>query len=196
MVSAGCFEQDRAIHGKNQFDPLGVSPENGLGPVMIEDPKPHEHITVGSVARIRHLLSILADPANGCAIHTGPMSESNALNTLSHFAINVEDSDRARAFYEAVFGWKFEAWGPPGFYMSQVGNLKASLQKRQDEPFPTVIGNFECSISVDDVDRVVELILAHGGEVTLAKVTIPSVCDIARVKDCEGNTFSICRYHF
>lgn len=116
-------------------------------------------------------------------------------NTLSHFAINVEDCDRALAFYEAVFGWKFDAWGPPGFYMSKIGDLHASIQKRQDDPFPTLIGNFECSISVDDVDRVVNLIVANGGEVTLAKVTIPNVCDIARVKDCEGNTFSICRYH-
>lgn len=115
-------------------------------------------------------------------------------NTLSHFAINVEDCDRALAFYESVFGWKFNAWGPPGFYMTQVGDLNAAIQKRQDEPFPTLIGNFECTISVDDVDRVVALIVENGGQITMPKVTIPTVCDIARVKDCEGNTFSVARY--
>ena len=117
------------------------------------------------------------------------------MNTLSHFAINAEDPDRAVGFYGAVFGWQYTAWGPPGFYMAEVGGLHSAIQKRQDEPFPTVIGNFECSIAVDDVDRVSALIVANGGEITMPKVTIPSVCDIARVKDPEGNTFSICRYH-
>lgn len=115
-------------------------------------------------------------------------------NTLSHFAINVEDCDRALAFYEGVFGWKFNAWGPPGFHMTEVGDLHAAIQKQQTEPFPTHIGNFECTISVDDVDRVSALIVANGGEITMPKVTIPNVADIARVKDCEGNTFSIARY--
>jgi predicted enzyme related to lactoylglutathione lyase len=118
----------------------------------------------------------------------------SGFNQLSHFAINVEDCDRAIAFYQTIFGWQFSAWGPPGFYMTQVGDMHGSIQKRQDHPFPTLIGNFECTITVDDVDRVSELIVANGGEITLPKVTIPNVADIARVKDCEGNTFSIARY--
>lgn len=122
------------------------------------------------------------------------MSGESGLNTLSHFAINVEDCDRAIAFYQSVFGWQFTPWGPPGFHMTQVGDLHAAIQKRQTEPFPTTIGNFECTIAVDDVDRVVALIVANGGEVTMPKVTIPTVADIARVRDCEGNTFSVARY--
>ena len=34
---------------------------------------------------------------------------------LAAFALHVDEVDRARAFYEAVFGWTFEPWGPPGF---------------------------------------------------------------------------------
>lgn len=116
-------------------------------------------------------------------------------NTLSHFAINVEDTDRAMAFYQSVFGWKFSAWGPPGFFMIDTGSdIHGSLQRAQTEPFPTHIGNFECTIAVDDVDRVSQLIIDNGGEVTLPKVTIPGVADIARVRDSEGNTFSLARY--
>ncbi|MCA0359518.1 MAG: VOC family protein [Armatimonadetes bacterium] len=122
------------------------------------------------------------------------MSEPATHNRLSHFAINADDPDRALAFYRNVFGWDFQAWGPPGFFMGQVGNLHAAIQQRQEEPFPTLIGNFECSISVDDVERVCDLIVENGGVVPLPKVTIPNVCDIARVKDCEGNTFSVCKY--
>ncbi len=118
-----------------------------------------------------------------------------APNTLSHFAINVHDTDRAMGFYQAVFGWTFHAWGPPGFFMIDSGGIRGSLQQAQTEPFPTLTGNFECTIAVDDVDRVSALIVANGGEVTLPKVTIPGIADIARVKDCEGNTFSLARYH-
>ncbi len=123
------------------------------------------------------------------------MAEHATPNNLSHFSINAEDVDRAVSFYSHVFGWKFDSWGPPGFFMTEAGGgIHGSVQKRQDQPFPTLIGNFECTISVDDVDRVVALILANGGEVELPKVTIPTVADIARVKDSEGNTFSIARY--
>lgn len=132
--------------------------------------------------------------ANRKSKHNVAMSNESKSNTLSHFAINVEDCDRAVAFYKAVFGWQFNAWGPPGFYMTSDGGIHGAIQKRQTEPFPTQIGNFECTIAVDDVDRVVDLIVANGGEVTLPKVTIPNVADIARVKDCEGNTFSVARY--
>jgi predicted enzyme related to lactoylglutathione lyase len=40
---------------------------------------------------------------------------------LGHFAINADDVPRARRFYEHVFGWKFNAWGPPGFYQIDMG---------------------------------------------------------------------------
>lgn len=125
--------------------------------------------------------------------HTERMAHE-APNTLAHFSINVEDTDRAIAFYRGVFGWTFNAWGPPGFFMIDTGGIHGSLQRVQTEPFPTLIGNFECTIAVDDVDRVSALIVEHGGEITLPKVTIPGVADIARVKDCEGNTFSLARY--
>jgi predicted enzyme related to lactoylglutathione lyase len=38
-------------------------------------------------------------------------------NDLAHFAIQVDDTQRAIRFYESVFGWNFQPWGPPGFWM-------------------------------------------------------------------------------
>ena len=38
-------------------------------------------------------------------------------NNVDFFAINADDVPRARKFYEKVFGWSFEPWGPPGFYL-------------------------------------------------------------------------------
>ena len=38
--------------------------------------------------------------------------------TLRHLAINADDVPRAKAFYESVFGWRFQPWGPPEYYQA------------------------------------------------------------------------------
>jgi uncharacterized protein len=51
---------------------------------------------------------------------------------ISHFSINADDVDRALNFYSAIFGWKFTAWGPPGFYLIDTGGIvHGALQQRQ-----------------------------------------------------------------
>jgi uncharacterized protein len=42
---------------------------------------------------------------------------------LRHFAINADDVDRVRRFYETVPGWSFEPWGPP-----DLGNVLGAKQ--------------------------------------------------------------------
>lgn len=39
-----------------------------------------------------------------------------AMSYISWFAINADDVPRARDFYQKVFDWTFEPWGPPNFY--------------------------------------------------------------------------------
>ena len=55
---------------------------------------------------------------------------------VAHFSINANDMERAKAFYTDAFGWSYQAYGPPGFYMIEgaagPGNMLASLQKRRD----------------------------------------------------------------
>ena len=56
---------------------------------------------------------------------------------LAAFAIHVDDTDRAIAFYEGVFGWTFEPWGPPGFYLIRTGDdaspgIQGLMHKRHE----------------------------------------------------------------
>src|SRR5579885_2371398 len=90
------------------------------------------------------------------------------------FGINADDLPRARRFYERVFGWKFQAWGPPGFYMIDMGaakpapQLQGSLQQRR-ELIPGVrMTGFECTISVPDVNRAAADIESNGGTIVMA----------------------------
>ena len=46
-------------------------------------------------------------------------------SNVSFFAVHVDDTDRARRFYTQVFQWRFEPWGPPGFYLIHTGDEKS-----------------------------------------------------------------------
>lgn len=108
-------------------------------------------------------------------------------NTLSTFAIHADDVQRCRQFYEAVFGWEFEPWGPPDFYLVHTGGIQGLMHKRQE---PRGVGGpncFECTIAVDDVDAVTKAITKHGGRIIMDKAPIPTVGVLTKFEDTEGN---------
>src|SRR4029450_5924750 len=97
-------------------------------------------------------------------------------NTLSFFAINADDVPRARRFYETVFGWSFEPWGPPNFYLIETGKeqveVRGSLQERRElAPGQKMVG-FECTISVANIDQAIRAIEANGGRIAAPKFHI------------------------
>jgi predicted enzyme related to lactoylglutathione lyase len=120
---------------------------------------------------------------------------------VRHFAINADDLPRARRFYERVFGWTFEPWGPPGFFQIATGDaapgmapIGALQQRREIGSGPRLTG-FECTIAVErDVDAVAADVIAHGGTVLMEKATIPGVGDLIWFEDPEGNVVGAMRY--
>lgn len=120
-------------------------------------------------------------------------------NPLAHFAIHADDVERARAFYEAVFGWTFEAWGPPEFYLVHPGDAEhpsphGSLQKRQTPVEGAGMIGFECTIAVEDLDAITAAVTAHGGDVVFSGVEIPTVGTLAQLRDTEGNVVNAMQY--
>ena len=117
-------------------------------------------------------------------------------NNISFFAINADDVTRARTFYEAVFGWSFEPWGPPGFYLIETGKgqteaVRGGLQERRElAPKQKMIG-FECTISVSNIDQTIRAIEANGGRIAAPKAHIPTVGTVAYFFDTEGNVAGI-----
>jgi uncharacterized protein len=128
-----------------------------------------------------------------------PPSPDRPVNHVAHFAINADDVSRARSFYGKVFGWRFEAWGPPGFFQIQTadggtpGPLGA-LQKRREliTGQPTV--GFECTVAVADVDAVAAAVVANGGTILIPKVLIPTVGHLIFFRDPEGNAVGAMQY--
>jgi uncharacterized protein len=118
---------------------------------------------------------------------------------LASFAIHVADVDRARAFYEAVFGWQFEPWGPPGFYLIHTGaeaspGIQGLMHKRQEPRSGTGLNGVEPTFSVRDVDAVAEAVEANGGRVTLTRSAIPTVGVLIRFLDPEDNDIGAMQY--
>ena|SRR5439155_5290351 len=111
-------------------------------------------------------------------------------NNLASFAIHADDVQRCRRFYEAVFGWRFEPWGPPDFYLVHTGDerkpgVQGLLHKRQA---PRGLGGpncFECTVS-EDLDAVTNAIAKHGGRIIMDKAPVPTVGILTRFEDTEG----------
>ena len=114
---------------------------------------------------------------------------------LAHFAINADHIDRARAFYEKAFGWKFAAWGPPGFYQIEgAGPVRGALQQRRALVAGQRTNAFECTIGVASIDATEAAILAGGGKVVLARSVIPTVGTLMFFQDPEGNVSGVMQY--
>jgi uncharacterized protein len=111
---------------------------------------------------------------------------------VNHFAINADDVDRARRFYERVFGWRFEAWGPPGFLKITTGTddqpgILGALQGRRELIAGQRTIGYECSIFVQDVDTVAKAVVANGGTILIPRTLIPTVGHLIFFRDTEGN---------
>ena len=120
-------------------------------------------------------------------------------NNLAAFSIHVDDVARARAFYEAVFEWVFEPWGPPGFYLIHTGDEKSPgvrglLHKRAVPRSGTGLNGIEPTFSVEDVDVIAARVEANGGKVIMSKSVIPTVGELVRFLDTEGNDIGAMRY--
>ena len=124
---------------------------------------------------------------------------SRPATPLCHFAINADDTTRARAFYAGVFGWSFNAWGPPGFWMIDCGATDpgapmASLQGRRTLIDGEKMTGFECTIGVPDVRAVEKAVVALGGTILMPRTTIPTVGHLIWFRDTEGNVAGAMQY--
>jgi predicted enzyme related to lactoylglutathione lyase len=122
------------------------------------------------------------------------------MSQVAHFAINADDVNRALRFYEKVFGWKFQAYGPPGFYMVDEQSAKAtvrlrgSLQKRREIVAGVPIRGFECTISVDDIDAAAAAVEKNGGKIVMPICTLAGIGRLLFFEDPEGNIAGAMQY--
>jgi len=118
-------------------------------------------------------------------------------NNLSRFAINADDVSRAKRFYEQVFRWHFEPWGPPDFYLIDTGDkgtVGGLMQERRELMKGVRMVGYECTLGVENIDETIRAITAHGGKIAMSKFHIPTVGSGCYFTDPEGNVVGAMQY--
>jgi predicted enzyme related to lactoylglutathione lyase len=113
-------------------------------------------------------------------------------NKLTHFAIHIDDIERAKIFYGEVFDWGFASYGPQDFLQIKAdktdnGELIGALQSRHYSPLKEKLIGLECTIAVENVDEIIQRVENNGGQILMAKTAIPYVGWITKFLDTEGN---------
>ncbi len=109
-----------------------------------------------------------------------------------HFEFVADNPERAKKFYQGVFGWKIEKWkGPMEYWLVTTGDkakpgIDGGFGKRTS-PQDTVIN----TIDVPDVDKYVKLVEKNGGSIVQPKHAIPGVGWLVYFKDPEGNMWGM-----
>jgi uncharacterized protein len=118
---------------------------------------------------------------------------------VAHFSINADDMKRAQSFYKGAFDWKFEPWGPPGFYMINTGDesgprILGSLQGRRELVPGQRMTGYECTISVPSISKAIAGIKEFGGKLIMEKTVIAGVGSLVFFQDTEGNSVGAMEY--
>jgi uncharacterized protein len=120
-------------------------------------------------------------------------------NNLRHFAIECDDVERAKTFYEGVFGWTLKPWGPPGFYQIVTGapaapGVLGALQERQVPLEGAGSRGFQPTFGVAELAPIIRAVEAGGGRVVMPECRIEGVGNLIYFEDTEGNRVGAMKY--
>ena len=121
-------------------------------------------------------------------------------NRPIHFEIQADDAERAKKFYENAFGWNIEKSTMPGvsmaYWLVKTGTgagIDGGLYLRKDGS--RKLNSFDCTIMVDDIDKVIAAVKANGGKIEpwegKEKWEMKGLGWFSRGMDAEGNVFGL-----
>lgn len=109
-----------------------------------------------------------------------------------YFEIPAEDCERAKAFYNKVFGWNYQGFpSETPYYFIKTGDesepgIDGGLMQRfaEGQPVTNIIRVESVEAACTDIERA-------GGTVVVPKFEVPGVGFKAFFKDTEGNIFGV-----
>lgn len=124
------------------------------------------------------------------------------MDSVVHFEFPYEDRDRMKAFYEGVFGWQTQSFGPemgnyvtatttettPDRMVKTPGAINGGFFPKSDDPMthhPSVV------IAVNDIREAIRKVNGSGGKVIGDPMMIPGIGEYVSFFDTEGNRVSI-----
>jgi uncharacterized protein len=112
-----------------------------------------------------------------------------------HFEIHASEPQRLVDFYEKMFEWRFEPWGPPGTYWlirtgsAEQPGIDGGLVPRRGERAADgqAVNAFVCTVDVRSAADALARAESLGGSVALPVMAIPGVGWLGYAKDPDGN---------
>lgn len=119
----------------------------------------------------------------------------NDQNPVNWFEIPVAELDRAKAFYEGIFGIEMPVheMGPltmAWFPMSENGFGATGTLIKADSYVPSYHGSM-VYFSVEDIEAILEKVKDHGGKIVNPKMGIGEHGFVAHFEDSEGNRVAV-----
>jgi predicted enzyme related to lactoylglutathione lyase len=123
------------------------------------------------------------------------------MDSVRAFDIPVDDMERAKKFYQSIFGWKIiPVPGSGGDFHAAItapvdengeltipGAINGGFYKRGTHDLE---GTF-LEIEVDSIDECLERIISEGGEIVRPKNPILDTAFFSVVRDSEGNVMGL-----
>lgn len=116
------------------------------------------------------------------------------MTTIVHFDISADEPDRAKKFYEELFGWKIELLpGPMNYYLIETADrngqkgIGGGMAKREPGQQPGII-NY---ISVRSIDESAAKVEKLGGKIIQSRQAVPGWGYLAVCEDSENNKFGL-----
>lgn len=104
-----------------------------------------------------------------------------------HFELPTENMGASKKFYETVFGWHLEKFkGPVDYMLVMTGDpnshgIDGGLGGAANQ-FKATVNTLE----VEEIDQLLQTVLANGGEIVVPKDEIPGVGYLAYIREPGG----------
>jgi uncharacterized protein len=112
--------------------------------------------------------------------------------TIVHFDVPAEDIERAKKFYSALLGWKFESFPKMQYNLITTTNLDGTLgvgggMGKRMEPSQRMMNYF----GVSSIDAAMKQVKNLGGSILSKKMAVPQMGYLVNCVDTEGNAFGL-----
>ena len=107
-------------------------------------------------------------------------------NPIVHWELMGADGDAQKAFYSAIFDWKFTtAEGFDGYHMTEGDDMAVNgAVGAGNENLPNYQAIY---VGCDDIDAKLAEVEANGGKIAVPRTEIPDMVTFALFNDPAGN---------
>lgn len=111
---------------------------------------------------------------------------------IGHVEIPVKNLDKAKAFYDSLFGWDFKAFGNGYLLFNSHLGTTVGLKKTDEiaKGHSTIF-----HVIVPDIDVYLKKTEELGGKIARTKTVIPVYGFYALINDPDGNTIGLYENH-